>query len=65
MSTALARDILNIPMLENIQTLFDIIDNRPDALPNFIANYGNSALIPFVSARRGLLANSTRGRRGS
>ena len=54
MSTALARDILNIPMLENIQTLFDIIENRPDALPNFIANYGNSALIPFVSARRGL-----------
>ena len=54
MTTALARDILNIPMLENIQTLFDIIDNRPDALPNFIANYGNSALIPFVSARRGL-----------
>lgn len=54
MTTALARDILNIPMLENIQTLFDIIENRPDALPNFIANYGNSALIPFVSARRGL-----------
>jgi|TARA_B100000073_G_scaffold348231_1_gene365831 hypothetical protein len=54
MSTALARDILNIPMLENIQTLFDIIDNRPDALPNFIANYGNSLLIPFASLRRGL-----------
>ena len=54
MTTALARDILNLPMLENIQTLFDIIENRPDALPNFIANYGNSALIPFVSLRRGL-----------
>ena len=54
MSTALARDILNIPMLENIRTVFDIIENRPDAFPNFIANYGNSLLIPFVSARRGL-----------
>ena len=41
MSTALARDILNIPMLESIQKAFDIIENKPDAFPNFIANYFN------------------------
>ena len=54
MSTALARDILNIPMLENIQKIFDIIDNRPDTLPNFLANYGNSLLIPFGALRKGI-----------
>ena len=54
MSTALARDILNIPMLENVQKIFDIIDNRPDTLPNFLANYGNSLLIPFGALRKGI-----------
>ena len=54
MSTALARDILNIPMLESIQKAFDIIENKPDAFPNFIANYLNSSLIPGVSLRRAL-----------
>ena len=54
MSTALARDILNIPMLESIQKAFDIIENKPDAFPNFIANYFNSMLIPDASLRRAL-----------
>ena len=54
MSIALARDLLNVPMLENIQTLFDIIRNRPDAASNFFANYLNSALIPFSSLRKGI-----------
>ena len=54
MSTALARDILNMPMLESIQKGFDIIENKPDAFPNFIANYLNSSLIPDVSLRRAL-----------
>jgi hypothetical protein len=54
MSTALARDILNIPMLENVQKIFDIIDNRPDTLPNFLANYGNSLLFPFGALRKGI-----------
>jgi hypothetical protein len=54
MSTALARDILNIPMLESIQKGFDILENKPDAFPNFIANYLNSSLIPDVSLRRAL-----------
>ena len=54
MSTALARDILNIPMLESVQKAFDILENKPDAFPNFIANYLNSSLIPGVSLRRAI-----------
>ena len=45
---------MNIPMLENIQTLFDIIENRPDAASNFFANYFHSALFPLSSLRKGL-----------
>jgi len=54
MTTALARDIFNIPMLENLQTVFEIIENRPDALPNFLANYLHSAFIPLSSLRKGI-----------
>ena len=54
MTTALARDLFNIPMLENLQTVFEIIENRPDALPNFLANYVNSAFVPLNSFRKGL-----------
>ena len=54
MTTALARDILNNPMLDQIQTVFEIIENRPDALPNFLANYLHSAFVPFSSFRKGM-----------
>ncbi len=54
MTTALARDILDIPMLEAVEKFMDIIENRPDALPNFLANYMNSAFIPYVSLRKAL-----------
>ena len=54
MTTALARDILNNPMLDQIQTVFEIIENRPDALPNFLANYFHSAFVPFSSFRKGM-----------
>ena len=54
MTTALARDILNNPMLDQIQTVFEIIENRPDALPNFLANYLHSAFVPFSSLRKGI-----------
>ena len=54
MTTALARDILNNPMIDQIQTVFEIIENRPDALPNFLANYLHSAFVPFSSFRKGM-----------
>ena len=54
MSVALARDLFNLPMLENLQTVFEIIENRPDALPNFLANYLHSAFVPFSSFRKGM-----------
>ena len=54
MSVALARDLFNLPMLENLQTVFEIIENRPDALPNFLANYLHSAFVPLSSLRKGI-----------
>ena len=54
MTVALARDILDLPMFEAVQKLMDIIENKPDALPNFLANYMNSAFIPFSSLRKAI-----------
>ena len=54
MTIALARDILDIPMFEAVQKLMDIIENKPDALPNFFANYMNSAFIPYSSLRKAI-----------
>lgn len=54
MTIALARDILDIPMFEAVQKLMDIIENKPDALPNFLANYMNSAFIPYSSLRKAI-----------
>jgi len=54
MTIALARDILDLPMFEAVQKLMDIIENKPDALPNFLANYMNSAFIPYSSLRKAI-----------
>ena len=54
MSVALASVLFNLPMLENLQTVFEIIENRPDALPNFLANYLHSAFVPLSSLRKGI-----------
>jgi len=54
MTVALARDILDLPMFEAVQKLMDIIENKPDALPNFLANYMNSAFIPYSSLRKAI-----------
>ena len=53
-SAAIFRDLSNMPMLESVIKITDIINQKPDALPKFLANHLNSALIPGVSLRKAL-----------